>query len=190
MYAIGYFLDDICYASHLAAADKIGVNPEINLIVLSLCEFIGIVFGNWILPNTPRIKGEVIALLCIALLNFGAGFIQIPIICNQCSAGYFQLALIAFSRVFLAVENSYWYILGLELFPVSIRTIGTGISSGWGTLGGFTLQNITVISFENNINILWVFAVAFLGKALVVSFIPETFNQPNRDQIDEVKEKL
>ena len=27
MYAVGYFLEDICYVSHLAAADKIGVNP-------------------------------------------------------------------------------------------------------------------------------------------------------------------
>ena len=65
-----------------------------------------------------------------------------------------------------------------------------GISSGWGTLGGFALQNITVVAFENNINILWVFGAALLAKALVISFIPETFNQPNRDQIDEVKAKL
>ena len=142
------------------------------------------------MPKTPRIKGEITCLLCAALLNFGAGFISIPITCNECQEGYLQLALIAFSRFFLAVDTSFWYILGLELFPVSIRTIGMGISSGWGTVGNFTLQNITVAAFEKNINILWVFGVAILAKILVISFIPETFNQPNRDQIDEIKAKL
>ena len=78
--------------------------------------------------------------------------------------------------------------LGLELFPVSIRTIGLGTCSAIGTIGIFLSQYIFVAAFESNINYFLIIGGVCLLHSFMLWGLPETYGQPSRDQVLEARE--
>ena len=150
---------------------------------MNVGEGIALFASVFIISRFRRVLTGLILLLIMALVSFITMLIKLPQDCSGCEEGLLQVALVSLFRLLYYLQVGFFYIHGLELFPVSIRTIGFGTCSAFGTIGIFLSQYMFVAAFESNINYFLIIGCACLLHAFVLWWLPETYGQPNRDQV-------
>ena len=89
---------DLLYFGHATITDSIGLNPSLNLILMSGAEIIGILVLNSIVHLIKRrLTSRIMALIGVAT-SLILLLVRVPSNCEGCSLAIFQIALVMVAR--------------------------------------------------------------------------------------------
>lgn len=179
---IGLGIDLIFYADS-AMIDKIGFNPTLNQTLINVAGLVGLLLIIAVVGYTPRRLSGMVNFGLAALFNFINCLVIVPTNCEDCSQVFWQMGFVMLARVLISFQFSMFYVNQAEFYPVSIRTMGLGISGLFGTLALGISQIIIVGSGETGFNPFLFISMVALVTAILYCFAPETHKVASREQI-------
>ncbi|PIK39113.1 putative solute carrier family 22 member 3, partial [Apostichopus japonicus] len=114
------------------------------------------------------------------------------------SLGTVITAVSLFGRFLVTVTNAPCLLLPMELFPTTVRTLGTGLAQFFGRFGGFLAPLMlylvfVLLSLQDNIFpgfSLIAMAVSSLTASILAFLLPETLNEPQPETPEDLKKLM
>ncbi|XP_071844876.1 organic cation transporter protein-like isoform X2 [Apostichopus japonicus] len=106
------------------------------------------------------------------------------------SLGTVITAVSLFGRFLVTVTNAPCLLLPMELFPTTVRTLGTGLAQFFGRFGGFLAP---LMLYLDNIFpgfSLIAMAVSSLTASILAFLLPETLNEPQPETPEDLKKLM
>ena len=133
--------------------------------------------------NIFTLMSGLAGVLCLA-----ASFLNVPEDCQSeggsfCSSGVGQLILMGLIRFCYSFSMSVIYLILIESYPTSIRTIGIGFPSAMGGFGSLLSQVLFVGAFEKGVNIFIFAGFWYFCMLCLMYFVPETKGNEAGDHI-------
>ncbi len=164
----------ILVPSTITGLHRLTITTEYTLLIFGLAAFPGYWLATFTIDRIGRKPIQTIGFLAMAVSFILLGII--PGIMSPASVSEF-LTLYGISYFFIEFgPNVTTFIYPPEVYPVSVRGLGTGMSAAGGKIGAFlgTLLNLAIIaSFGENglFDLLALFSLA--GLILTISLLPE-----------------
>ncbi len=169
--------------SYIVPSSITGIN---NIIKTS--EYSAMIFGIAAFPGywaaallIDKIGRKIIQILGFSVM--GLSYIIISLT-GIASASYILYFLTVYGLSYFFIEfgpNMTTFVYPPELFPITTRGLGTGISAAGGKIGAFTgtLIDTIVLAFYNINDLMLILAIlSFAGALITFALLPETKRKP------------
>lgn len=129
------FFVDMIYYAHNAITDEIGINPTINLILMSVAEILSAIVLNLLVNFIPQKATGIIVASMGVTFSFIVILLKVPSNCEGCSQAVLQIGLIMAARFCLRFDFALYYVCESEFYPSSVKSIGFATSALCGSFG-------------------------------------------------------
>ena len=130
------------YFGPIVIVDKLGINPFLSQIIISLSELLAYPFSFWFIQKLPRIKSGYICFALAILFNGILIFVNPGEDCNGCTQGIIEIIFVFASRFVISFYFSIFFLYVTEIFPLRARGLGFGIASAAGAIASSSGQFI------------------------------------------------
>ena len=185
-YALLGFFTELVYFAYSTMIDYIGFGAALNQILITSIEILAFPLLVLLSNRVPRKKSALIIFSANLVLFIGLYILKIPFNCHNCLEVYVQMGLLLATRLLFVFQIAIFSLSGVELFPVSVRSIAYGLVGLVGALGDFLSQVLFLGAYELGINPFLMLAGVFVLMIWCYVFLPETLGVNSRDQVEEV----
>ncbi|KJE48889.1 MULTISPECIES: MFS transporter [Acidiplasma] len=172
--------------SGLNGINAIILTNKYSALIFGIAAFPGYWVAVFTLDKIGRKKIQITGFLMMAI-SFGI-IALFPGIISAAYVYYF-LMIYGISYFFIMFgPNVTTFVYPPEVFPISTRGFGTGISAAGGKTGAFigTFADTLILAFTNLSFLMWILSVlAILGCAMTVFLLPETKGKTLRESSGE-----
>ena len=169
------FLLVIIYYAHSAITDEIGLNPSLNLILMSSVEILASIALNFLVIYIPRkTTGAIVALMGV-VFSFVVILLKVPGNCEGCSEAVLQIVLIMAARFCLRFDFTLYYVCESEYYPASVKSVGFATSALCGSFGVVVSLIMMAYVRQLGVNPFLVLGILFILLLLNYKWIPETY---------------
>ena len=179
---------DLLYFSHTVITDSIGLNPSLNLILMSGTQVLSFVLLNWIIPCIRRRFTSRIMALFGLIISVILLLVKIPSNCEGCSLAVVQIGLIMMARFCIGFMLGLFFVSQSQFYPASVKGAGVGAATFMGLMGSVFSQIVLTDAKQLGINPFLIIAVVFLLASIGYQWMPETYQMQPQDQIEEMRE--
>ncbi|XP_071844871.1 solute carrier family 22 member 6-like isoform X2 [Apostichopus japonicus] len=99
-------------------------------------------------------------------------------------------AVSLFGRFLVTVTNASCLLMSMELFPTTVRTLGTGVAQFFGRFGGFLAPLMLYLDNVFPGFSLIAMAVGSLTASILAFLLPETLNEPQPETPEDLKKMM
>ena len=103
-------LVDTIYMSYSVINNKIGFNPALNQILITISDLVGIALSFSLVHFVKRKTSGIIVYLFCAGLSLITYFIKIPSNCENCGLIFLQMGLVMMTCIFLEFQMGILFV--------------------------------------------------------------------------------
>ncbi|KAA8922375.1 MFS transporter [Thermoplasma sp.] len=166
----------------IAGVAKVRMTTLYSLIIFAVSALPGYWIATFTVDRIGRKPMQIIGFLMMAI-----SYIILSVFRFISAPSYIIWFMAIYGMSYFFTEfgpNVTTFIYGPEMFPTSLRGLGSGLSSAGGKLGAFigTALNVIIFAlFGESILFIMLALISFLGALLTIFFLPETSGRSLED---------
>ena len=164
---------DLVGFSHSVITDEIGLNPTLNLILMSGAEIVALTTLNLIVPYIERRLASIVMALAGLTISLVLLLVKVPSNCEGCSLAVLQIGLVLIARFSIAFMTGLYFVAQSEFYPTSVKGVGVGAAAFAGNLGIVLAQIVLTDAKQLGINPFLIIGVCYLMAAVATSGCPK-----------------